>query len=64
MILFSGETSEQAIIKLKRAADIRMQIQQMSDGGPPASGGGAPGETHILDNQSPFARAPGAGFRR
>lgn len=49
---------------LKRASHIRRKIQQMSDSGTPVSGGGAPRETRILDNQSPFARVPAAGFLR
>lgn len=38
---------------LECAADLRMYVQQMGDGGTPVSGTGAPSDTHILDNQPP-----------
>lgn len=46
---------------LGRAADVRVQIQQVGDGGAPVRGVGAPSDTHILDHQPPSVGAPGAG---
>lgn len=48
---------------LGRAADLRVQVQQVGDGGMPVPRVGAPSDTHILDNQPPV-RAPGAGSLR